>query len=932
MRNLSANALSTIATNYGTEPVNIIEVQWVPDGSRLSYADRETSGIPGRILALSPIDDVIDVSGGAVSRQISITLDDTNGSLKAILDSHDVHKRPVWVYQWFDGLDLADKFLLFRGQINSPIVWSESERTVSFEVITRAEEKEIGFSAEEGQFPEIPDDLIGKPWPMIFGTCLDVPALSINKTITGTTQQGIGILSGKELHLAVAYGGNVEEVRANAAQQLAQINHLRRVAFAWDGFDDVKARQYRRQANQISAQISLMFAQLAAAEECAKFTREDSIPEGVEGPSIIRILGGEDFPQGVTVTVDINGGQFTGIFDCDTFYIKSRRHPDNEERAQEAFEKYENSACNVPPSLPRWDFWTEVPRGRGDTANQNVGQEINRNDKKQVANAQSPKDFAHDSGFLVDMNPPKVIAPPPAPVAQHFWAEAGSTVKLIEDQDQTYIVSIVPGTVLAVKAYKQFDGIRKLVNVPNELWEQQTLDFDVITAEAVVLSKQLSSIPEQGWEDELYVTFQSSVGPNTVDIMEYLIENYSDLGIDATSFNYVKTKLTPFPSNFAILDRPQILTILKDIAFQARCAIVINDDVCFLKYLPEEPTSIQTISVSDVAHKSLTVEITGTEDLVTKMVVKWRLTYAEDSEQTMILRHNVAKYGVQEEEYDWFIYNQPDIIRKAATFWLIRKSNSFKRVKFKGYLNLLNVETFDAVTLNLPGYAATGSVKAIVENATYDSASNVIDFQCLTPVKAGTMETYPFFWPAAYGGEFPGPDDFGGGDNVGKFATGRLPVGSISHRFGCDDTGIFIGGPNVIFQGPADLGDPRPADTGFEAQPVVPDATIFDIVQTPRPTFNPSTAQIATIPIPPMQPITQGTTIDLSDTIFTDTGAGVTQPTNLLTIFRGIEDGVLTLRHDPQVSDGENVADFRFEFDPESEQFGALIAFLAEDE
>ena len=57
----------------------------------------------------------------------------------------------------------------------------------------------------------------------------------------------------------------------------------------------------------------------------------------------------------------------------------------------------------------------------------------------------------------------------------------------------------------------------------------------------------------RGWSDELYVTFQSSVGPNIVDILEYIIDNYTDLTYDTDSFNYVRTKLAPFPANFPLL-------------------------------------------------------------------------------------------------------------------------------------------------------------------------------------------------------------------------------------------------------------------------------------------------------------------------------------------------------------------------------------------
>ena len=86
------------------------------------------------------------------------------------------------------------------------------------------------------------------------------------------------------------------------------------------------------------------------------------------------------------------------------------------------------------------------------------------------------------------------------------------------------------------------------------------------------------------------MTFESSVGPNTVDIMKYLIDTYTTLSYDNDSFNYCAEKLAAFPSNFALLETKNIIDVLRDIAFQCRCAIWISDDVFYMKYLPEEPT------------------------------------------------------------------------------------------------------------------------------------------------------------------------------------------------------------------------------------------------------------------------------------------------------------------------------------------------------
>lgn len=860
-------------TQKGTEPITIIEVQWTPGGNRIAYADRNIGSIQGRILEVSQLDAVVTVSGGSDSQKISVTLDDTQGDLKSIFDNHDIHKRPVWVYQWFDGLDLSDRFLLFTGQINSPVVWNEADRTLSFDVVTKVEDKEVGFSAEEGRFSQIPDSLIGKAWPLAFGTVLDIPAIRLDKTVTGTTQEGVGIISGKGAAESAPLTNPADDVAFNRsiAMMNIQASALGLAAQRWflQGVDQGEGRTLQDQANAIRANITNMIASKRQSEDEARRNRASQMgmynsPDYI-GPSTIHVLGGEDFPQGIPVEVEIgNGGYFTGIFNCQEFRILSRRHPGNEQAAA--------SAVSLPQTVhypnEDYDIAIDTPRGQ-----------------------------VRFRGFLLGTS--VTTYPQAAQIARHYWADAGSTVRLVSDLDLNYLVSIVPGTVKAVKAYKRFEGARKLINVPNEYWTQQNLNYGDITVATVRLTRQLSGIPDQGWEDDLYVTFESSVGPNTVDIMRYLIETYSDLDVDEDSFAEVRNYLDPFPSNFAIFERKQIIQLLDEIAFQARCAVFVKNDTVYLKYLPAEPPSVQTITVSDVAQKSLSITMTETEEIVTKMIVNWRPTYADENTRKMVFRHNVDKYGVQEREFEWYIYNQPDIIRKAATFWLIRMANTWKRVRFDGYLNLLNVETFDAVTLNLS--PTIGPVKAMVESAIYDSSSNTISFECLTPIKSGTTTPYQFFWPYDVPGGFPTVvDNAGSRLNV----SGDLPVGSLVLDSKCPDAGgIIIGGPNIVFQGPADLGDPTPSDIGFQAQPIIAPGTDFSISTRPRPNVDLQMIYAPRFPRPIVQPLTTPISIDIAKTTVVDSDRPQTKTT-----FSDI-----------------------LKYDPESDSYAARRAYLAED-
>jgi len=56
------------------------------------------------------------ITGASDSLQLNIELDDTDGHLKDIYLTHDVHKRPAKVYLTYKGLNIADKILLFTGQ------------------------------------------------------------------------------------------------------------------------------------------------------------------------------------------------------------------------------------------------------------------------------------------------------------------------------------------------------------------------------------------------------------------------------------------------------------------------------------------------------------------------------------------------------------------------------------------------------------------------------------------------------------------------------------------------------------------------------------------------------------------------------------------------------------------------------------------------
>ena len=156
--------------------------------------------------------------------------------------------------------------------------------------------------------------------------------------------------------------------------------------------------------------------------------------------------------------------------------------------------------------------------------------------------------------------------------------------------------------------------------MPSDYYKVSTQTFGSITAVMVTVNRQLSTIKNDdgtnaGWGDEIYVTFRSSVGPDIVDIIKYLITTYaatndsdsiqsdtifSPLTWDDTSFNYCQSRLAKFPANFALLEQKNVIDVLREIAFQCRCAIWLSNNKFYLRYLPEEPTAVNTINMRPI--------------------------------------------------------------------------------------------------------------------------------------------------------------------------------------------------------------------------------------------------------------------------------------------------------------------------------------------
>ena len=389
--------------------------------------------------------------------------------------------------------------------------------------------------------------------------------------------------------------------------------------------------------------------------------------------------------------------------------------------------------------------------------------------------------FDKDAAELIhpQIFPPDQLSPYGRLPKTSFQIQAGDTVvpwdgcpKALEDgtdDDSTdsdtddgkpyiHIANLIPGSMIhAAYALRKIPGKNKPlpVQIPSRYftWGDETILGKTVTV--LKVNKPLSSI-DSSWSDDIYVVQTSPVGPNTADIIEWLIGEYGpDLTVNAASFATCAALIDDYPSDFCILDRPNLLAVCKEIAFQARCALWLKGSEVFIKYLGIEPTLGEAIDIdtSLITEGSFNINTTDITDLVTVFKGEWHPTYLDlDKEGNEIQRFYIAKnnvnlYGRHEQEYNFFIYNQETLVRKAMEFWIIRWSNTWQTVSFEAHIPALAAESLDAVELILPaGLLGPTTVKGMAEEVIYDSNNLSAQFKVLTPIRLGETTQYPYAW------------------------------------------------------------------------------------------------------------------------------------------------------------------------------------------
>lgn len=738
-------------------------------------------------------DKMVNVGAISVSRRddhtgtigtCSITLDDSDGYIKDLTNHFQLEGTNSQLDQMFDDVP-NDWAVLLLGKITD-INWSEGSRTVSFTIESETFSEELGFQPSLDDDPDLNPDAVDVAWPLVFGMPTHVPTVHARHRPEGFLQSFVWLNSD-------VYTAQVTSPTAKTNAQL--INEVI--------------------AGTANTKVTVEKVELVdwCTEFSYTFNEESNVQTQVENKIYVR--GGELFPQDETIQIEIDGVIFEGSFSENVFTVT---------RAN--CEKYVNLICDSRVSDSDYNnpsvCWIRSttakivnchcylfnPAGRpifnrcirqegqkcwfsrpfiSSTGKKFTVTELNRFLSVYSIERFGLKDFTDLSGAKTSLTEEfeamyaqghgkglfMSYAYMLRQIQNHidkakFWSAYEETKVHLwnSDEKEVYICNLIPSTkIQAVYGFRRDENNRRIFIPVPSIYYTKFLNYSIdgFNTTALTFDTLLSNIEGQGWEDEIYVTLESSIGPNISDVIRWILLTYTECTIDATSFANVKARLQGFPVNFAILGKEDALRVAQSIAWESRCALSVINNVAILYYVAGFPTPVFTLNSGNIEEKSLSIQYSQMNDITTRYELEWKDSYRPRPERAFldskrrhkldnihkfVLSKNTFLYGVQPETRKFLTYNSREYVYQSAAFWLNRKSNSWTKIKLNTFLQGILLLPFDAVWLNISeqDFFIAYDCLCVVESASYNPVDKTTTLELIVPIRQSYSIPDSNFW------------------------------------------------------------------------------------------------------------------------------------------------------------------------------------------
>jgi hypothetical protein len=763
MRFLTGGATSAIATRTGLEPIVFVVIFW--GGGTYWFASKAGTGARPTIISLGDCVNEKRAAHKGSTGAASVTFDDSDGFLKSVIDTILTEKAAAQVLLGFEGYSSHDLILLLNGKVVGPVSYSEGERTLTLTVEPQVESQEAGFSPSD-EFPDLAPEAIGVPWPMLFGTVEHSPCPIVRKHVEGFLKAPIRL-------------------------------------------------------NSSIYKVSSDGQSITISEDCtvSTFLGDDS------ADSTIYIRGGNDFHQGSEIKIIVDGVVFKGRFDGETFTVTGANLPryENVTFASRSGLSFDD---NYHARVPAKTYLSGMYIYMGKSSNYVSKQEgdvvelrhISLNptthdplplgpsqtiDKAYVimkngavgATASLLEDLIDSiqSGYKetskARIGALKYFFDQMQGQSDIFWqAPADTSVRLFDKADpDIYIVSCVQcASVDAVYGHKSVtyaDGTTRkvLAPIPTDYYDVQlSSNYPVngVNVTGLIFNTPLKDFEDEGWDDKVFASATSTIGPNVADIIEFILNTYVP---DLNTIGFNQAGGHTDDANFAYRQRRNALDLASDIAWQAKCALRTDSNTAELIYLAIQPGTVLNLGEGNTELGSLKLSFTPTTQIKTKLVARWSETdkdktqpgpYNElraqrlintiysiiesDSssrrmdEHVEVYRENIDVFGLLEDQVDIFIFNNADSIDSTLQFWGHRYANSWRTVELVTFLNGAALQSFDNVLLNYasPELWNLVNVQGEVESTSLNFKEKTVSLKLWLPIIAGQISAVPSkVWP-----------------------------------------------------------------------------------------------------------------------------------------------------------------------------------------
>lgn len=698
-----------------------------------------------------------DSSGSAAS--MDITLDDSDGLIKSVpLDNDVIEQSPATVYLYYP---TSTGFLvLLDGKIAGPVKWSEGNRTATFSIESNVEDNDAGFSATD-EFDDLAPEAKDRPWPMLFGKVAHFPAVKIREHTNSVLTYGITVES------------SVYQMPTDPADPI-ELRTTETVRNDFDGTGGFYVKDGNKFPQDVEIQLSVEGVIFKGTMSGEYFTVTDpNYPKYLDLAFDARPAGDVDEDNAQVAWIEDPKKNIQGCY----VYITTESM-----KTMNFCTKQNGPKCYFKEAWKDGNTFKEMKIGEEDVASEVYkigefgGQDTVLNRIYEMHLRFVNQTVFNNTGSFAGGTIKRFLDKCKRHHDFMWTASAGAKVRLwnVADPD-IYAVSIVPCT-----AIHAVYGRRK-ISVPNardesyfapfpshyyekQLTSEYEVNGDFVTGIKFWLTPE--ELKEEGWDDGVWVTATSSVGPAAGDILEYLLTRFTGITVNGASVSNLNDWTEDTPCNFVMYDKRNCLDLVRDIAWQSRAAVLFDQGQARLVYVPELTAPQLTMTESNTDFGSITLGFTQLEQIKTKVVGHWANSlkgrkgsmlierpevrggkfYADiidpkdNDERFYVYRENINRFGERTVDKRIYIYNEEAHVAKTLNFWGHRLANSWRYIELTGYMPCLILQPWDRINLNFttPILNNISSAPAIVEETVYDPNTDKVKLRLWIPSLSGS--------------------------------------------------------------------------------------------------------------------------------------------------------------------------------------------------